>query len=272
MREELKPRCAKCQGWRQTRGEEAVTLVNGTALCAWHAKEGEKDELNRLRAENDRLSTHACCRGFDAKCHSCRLQARAEAAEAKIAAQSGVLETYDKIYSEEKAKVSSLEGELRESVAKVAALQGQKDAYIKIVSDLEAKVAALESKYGGRERVIKNLEDKLAEMEAVVEAVIGRINEYLSLGGLFNPEMMDHQKVGKMMLEMRDALARLTVPEGMKVCPKCSMLSTSNHRFQCKSAPEKKPCEKCEGTGMVVYGNSATNCSSCCPPSPGKGE
>jgi hypothetical protein len=43
MSDSIKPRCAKCQDWRMTKNEEAVTIVNGTALCSWHAKEGERD-------------------------------------------------------------------------------------------------------------------------------------------------------------------------------------------------------------------------------------
>jgi hypothetical protein len=36
---ELLPRCAMCQDWRHTKNEEAVTIVNGTAVCSFHAKE-----------------------------------------------------------------------------------------------------------------------------------------------------------------------------------------------------------------------------------------
>ena len=36
---EIKMRCAPCQGWRHTVIEEAVTIVNATAMCSWHAKE-----------------------------------------------------------------------------------------------------------------------------------------------------------------------------------------------------------------------------------------
>lgn len=42
------------------------------------------------------------------------------------------------------------------------------------------------------------------------------ITNYLSLGGLFNPEMMDHDKVRDMLMEIRDALmeARETSGKG----------------------------------------------------------
>ena len=33
-----------------------------------------------------------------------------------------------------------------------------------------------------------------------------RINEYLSAGGLFNSEMMEHEKVRDMLIEIRDAI------------------------------------------------------------------
>ena len=33
-----------------------------------------------------------------------------------------------------------------------------------------------------------------------------RINEYLEAGGLFNPELMDHEKVRDLLIEIRDEL------------------------------------------------------------------
>lgn len=39
------------------------------------------------------------------------------------------------------------------------------------------------------------------------EMLVSRANEYLQLGGLFNPEMMDHDKVRDLIIDMRDALA-----------------------------------------------------------------
>lgn len=38
------------------------------------------------------------------------------------------------------------------------------------------------------------------------QKLIDGINEYLTLGGLFNPEMMDHKKVRNLMMEIRDYL------------------------------------------------------------------
>lgn len=55
MNDEAKPRCALCQDWRMTKNEEAVTFVNGTAVCSWHAKEAVRLGDARLRAEVERL-------------------------------------------------------------------------------------------------------------------------------------------------------------------------------------------------------------------------
>lgn len=57
-------------------------------------------------------------------------------------------------------------------------------------------------------------------------------------------------------------------------CEGCSVWLRLFNAFKALSrltaAPEGKPCVKCRDTGLVGYGNTATNCSSCCPPSPGK--
>lgn len=39
--------------------------------------------------------------------------------------------------------------------------------------------------------------------------VLNKINEYLQVGGFFNPEMMEHDKVRDMVLECRDEIKRL---------------------------------------------------------------
>jgi len=36
--------------------------------------------------------------------------------------------------------------------------------------------------------------------------LVGRITEYLSAGGLFNPELMDHNNVRDLLIDCRDAL------------------------------------------------------------------
>jgi hypothetical protein len=40
--------------------------------------------------------------------------------------------------------------------------------------------------------------------------LVNRITEYLSLGGFFNPELMDHEKVRDLLIECRKALCERT--------------------------------------------------------------
>ena len=40
------------------------------------------------------------------------------------------------------------------------------------------------------------------------EELCGVITEYLSLGGFFNPEMMEHEKVKNLLIEIRDVLRK----------------------------------------------------------------
>lgn len=39
------------------------------------------------------------------------------------------------------------------------------------------------------------------------EMLLNRIQEYLLVGGLFNPEMMDHDKVRDLVMDCRDQLS-----------------------------------------------------------------
>ena len=41
--------------------------------------------------------------------------------------------------------------------------------------------------------------------------LIKRIDEYLYTGGLFNPEMADHDKVRMLLIDIRDYMAALSV-------------------------------------------------------------
>jgi hypothetical protein len=41
---------------------------------------------------------------------------------------------------------------------------------------------------------------------APVHRLVGRIREYLSNGGLFNPEMMDHDKVRDLLMDVLEHL------------------------------------------------------------------
>lgn len=46
-------------------------------------------------------------------------------------------------------------------------------------------------------------------MKQKIEEITERITEYLSVGGLFNPEMMNHDKVRDILIDCRDALTEL---------------------------------------------------------------
>jgi len=47
------------------------------------------------------------------------------------------------------------------------------------------------------------------------QALLARIQSYLGNGGFFNPEMMDHQKVGRLLLDCRDYLKALSAPPSL---------------------------------------------------------
>ena len=42
-----------------------------------------------------------------------------------------------------------------------------------------------------------------------IEDITEKITEYLSVGGLFNPEMMEHKKVSELLIDCRDTLTSL---------------------------------------------------------------
>ena len=42
----------------------------------------------------------------------------------------------------------------------------------------------------------------------MLNELVEKINEYLNVGGLFNPELMEHHKVSDLLLECRDALQK----------------------------------------------------------------
>ena len=48
--------------------------------------------------------------------------------------------------------------------------------------------------------------DKAIRSYNAMNSLRERINEYLSAGGLFNPEMMEHNKVRDMLMEIRNAM------------------------------------------------------------------
>ena len=60
--------------------------------------------------------------------------------------------------------------------------------------------------------LIQRVNKQIDLLDQKTEA-INRINEYLSLGGLVNPELMDPNKVRDMLVDIRDMLAGTRVPE-----------------------------------------------------------
>lgn len=46
--------------------------------------------------------------------------------------------------------------------------------------------------------------------------ILERIQSYLENGGFFNPEMMEHEKVGRLLLDIRDSI----LPRPIETAPK----------------------------------------------------
>jgi hypothetical protein len=51
------------------------------------------------------------------------------------------------------------------------------------------------------------------------EYLTNRINEYLSNGGLFNPEHMNHEEVRNLLMEIRDNIVKKEKTVGYSVKP-----------------------------------------------------
>ena len=51
-----------------------------------------------------------------------------------------------------------------------------------------------------------------ATASAPVHRLVGRIREYLSNGGLFNPELMDHEKVRDLLMDVLEHLSSENKP------------------------------------------------------------
>ena len=47
---------------------------------------------------------------------------------------------------------------------------------------------------------------------AALEQAVGRINDYLGNGGLWNPDLMDHDKVQRLLLDIRSLLLKAAPP------------------------------------------------------------
>lgn len=76
-------------------------------------------------------------------------------------------------------------------------------------------------------------------MKKRIEEITERITEYLSVGGLFNPEMMNHDKVRDILIDCRDALTSLLsnaegevkeLPEDVKTFIRIATLEIQSHR------------------------------------------
>src|SRR5208282_6550456 len=81
-------------------------------------------------------------------------------------------------------------------------------------------------------------------MDKLREALVARINNYFQMGGVFNPEQMDHVKVRQLLLDCREFLATPSEPQASE--PRC--LVTGN------------PC----GTDTITPGHPC-QCANCKP-------
>jgi hypothetical protein len=87
--------------------------------------------------------------------------------------------------------------------------------------------------------------------------LIDRINAYLQGGGLFNPEMADHDAVRDLLMDCRDALAPDAQPRGEpaeppreRECPVC--MGRGYHECGDNTCgAEGGPCPSCHGTGAA---------------------
>ena len=86
--------------------------------------------------------------------------------------------------------------------------------------------------------------------------ILWRINQYLQLGGLFNPEMMEHDKVRDLLMDCRTEITRLralSLPReptpshaSLALCPEHAI------RLPCPAClPAAPRCERCGGTGDI---------------------
>ena len=89
--------------------------------------------------------------------------------------------------------------------------------------------------------------------------LIERITEYLAHGGLYNPELMDHEKVSRLLIDVRDYLiaqkkSQLDIPYipsnpfgpvdavgGMK-CPVCGLSGINGYVCNNQACPTRATC------------------------------
>jgi DNA repair exonuclease SbcCD ATPase subunit len=185
MSESIKPRCAKCQDWRMTKNEEAVTIVNGTALCSWHAKEGGMDEVASLRTaltesrrEVERLKAEASSVEWTRKEEQDRLRinrdlvAEKEAENAtlrqEVEATRAINERYQERDVHSREHIAHLIRQVTEQAAKLAEQDGRIDrlcesgeqARMDLITERNARMIA-ESYLAAAQERIKELEERL---------------------------------------------------------------------------------------------------------------
>ena len=88
-------------------------------------------------------------------------------------------------------------------------------------------------------------------MSPEIRRLIERINDYLQAGRLWNPELMEHDKVRLLLFDIRDGLDALLAPPGVSPLP---------------STEDRQLCEACGGNGVVkLFSGTAQIGTSVCP-------
>jgi hypothetical protein len=81
--------------------------------------------------------------------------------------------------------------------------------------------------------------------------LLNRITEYLANGGLFNPELMDHQEVMRLLMDVRDYLNDPTINQSVIPqnpfkwdggCPVCGISGVNGYVCNNPKCPTKVTC------------------------------
>lgn len=81
--------------------------------------------------------------------------------------------------------------------------------------------------------------------------ILGRIQQYLALGGFFNPEAMEHDKVQRLVMDARD-----------EIHDQASLLAHCVPHLRTLT----RHCEACEGSGEIIeHDDTAEECPYCKP-------
>lgn len=132
----------------------------------------------------------------------------------------------------------------------IKVIQSKRDsltAQLAMANDAAAKGEQARLQAGGMEMEIKELRERLAQANRVLVEIEGGINGYLHVGGLFNPEMMEHDKVGMMLFEFVQIIRSLlpAPPSPTLYCQTCE----EGQEFVGLKYVFKElywPCEKCK--------------------------